>query len=123
MAMREGLDNLLTSVDHLGLDQDALGQLIGAANEGDLVAATAGYMPLPRAQFKLPTDTRPTLEGHPELAPLRRQEAEWLGPHGRLFLRYSGTEPVLRVLVEGEDARGVEQMTTAARAALKRILT
>ena len=35
--MAEGLDNLLT----FGLDEHALVELIGAANEGDLVAAQA----------------------------------------------------------------------------------
>jgi phosphoglucosamine mutase len=36
-----------------------------------------------------------------------------LGTTGRVLLRPSGTEPVLRVMVEGEDASVVEQHTQA----------
>ena len=39
--MAEGVDNLLTSVDQLGLDDHALGELVGAVHKGDLIAAQA----------------------------------------------------------------------------------
>jgi phosphoglucosamine mutase len=42
-----------------------------------------------------------------------------LGPHGRIFVRYSGTEPLLRVMVEGEDfhviSRVAEELAEALR--------
>jgi phosphoglucosamine mutase len=38
-----------------------------------------------------------------------RQAESALGARGRILVRYSGTEPVARVMVEGEDQSLVEQ--------------
>jgi phosphoglucosamine mutase len=52
----------------------------------------------------------------------RQAGLERLGPFGRVYLRYSGTEPVLRILVEGEPSTAVDavsaSVTSAARGAL-----
>jgi phosphoglucosamine mutase len=61
-----------------------------------------------------------------EQAPLFAEEVERaqsrLAGRGRLLVRYSGTEPLLRIMVEGEDAALVEQLAehlaARARAAL-----
>ena len=37
---------------------------------------------------------------------LRQIEAE-MGARGRVFVRYSGTEPLLRIMVEGPDQAGI----------------
>ena len=69
-----------------------------------------------RVRKRVPVEDVPTLAGA-----IRRAE-ERLAGHGRLLIRYSGTEPLLRVMVEGEDARLVEslagELADAARAAL-----
>ena len=55
-------------------------------------------------------------------AAIRKVESD-LGPHGRVLVRYSGTEPKLRILVEGptEDAvsSGLGHLGTAARSDLE----
>jgi phosphoglucosamine mutase len=54
------------------------------------------------------------------LAEMRTEAERELGPHGRVLIRPSGTEPVLRVMVEAADAqlgrRCAERMAAAAAA-------
>jgi len=87
--------------------------------KGSVSAAMGGFTPFPRRLTRVPVTDRRTLQG---IAPLQDAvgDAEAaLGPGGRVFLRYSGTEPVLRLLVEGADeavvARVSETLTRAAR--------
>lgn len=74
-----------------------------AAFEGhdSLAEAVAGFRPLARATGKVPVARRPALEQVDALRAAREAAEPRLGSHGRVFLRYSGTEPVLRILVEG----------------------
>ena len=79
-------------------------------------------MPLPRRLAKVRVGSRPALNEVAPLQALRREAEARLGPQGRVFLRYSGTEPVLRILVEGQPEDEVEwalaAITEAARGAL-----
>ena len=65
---------------------------------------------------------REPLEGSPALVRAVAEAKERLGDRGRVFLRYSGTEPLLRILVEGTDERAVtaiaKELEDAARTAL-----
>jgi len=51
----------------------------------------------------------------------REIEAE-LGDQGRVVLRYSGTEPLARVMVEGEDAHEIEVLANRLAGTVKREL-
>ncbi len=61
------------------------------------------------------------LNGQPEIAGAVAEVETELGDSGRVVLRASGTEPLIRVMVEGRDAaqvnRCVEQIAVAVRAA------
>jgi phosphoglucosamine mutase len=46
-----------------------------------------------------------------ELPSVQRQAqaiTQELGDHGRLLLRYSGTEPLARIMIEGQDEREIK---------------
>ena len=62
---------------------------------------------------------RTSIEGSPGLARAIAKAQASLDGRGRVFVRYSGTEPLLRILVEGTDPAAVasiaEELETAAR--------
>jgi phosphoglucosamine mutase len=75
----------------------------------DLDSRLADYHPWPRVQHNVPVTHRPPIESIPELAEVCRSVEAELGDDGRTLLRYSGTEPLLRVLVEGRDESSVQR--------------
>ncbi|MBT3224182.1 MAG: hypothetical protein HN348_34375, partial [Proteobacteria bacterium] len=74
-------------------------------------ASFDGFSPLPRQKAEVRVSLRPPLEEVAELVEYQRVHQPALGQGGRIFLRYSGTEPLLRVLVEGESESLVKQTT------------
>ncbi|AFS54239.1 phosphoglucosamine mutase [Leptospirillum ferriphilum] len=52
----------------------------------------------------------------------RKVEAELAGKHGRLLLRYSGTELALRIMLEGPDSDQIEAMSVDLLEAVRRDL-
>jgi len=79
--------------------------LIALLGAGAAIADTlSGFVPLPRALTKVAVSARPPLDEVPDIVQARASGLEALGEGGRVFLRYSGTENYMRVLVEGRDA-------------------
>jgi phosphoglucosamine mutase len=58
---------------------------------------------LPQVLIGGRVNTKPDLDGIEEVARVQRSIEERLGENGRLLVRYSGTEPLVRVMVEGPD--------------------
>jgi phosphoglucosamine mutase len=69
-----------------------------------LSQATTGYRPAPQVLQAVRVATRPPLDSVPGFKEILSASEERLGNQGRIVVRYSGTEPVVRVMVEGEDA-------------------
>ena len=65
----------------------------------------------PQRLINIPVRERPPLEELSEVSEAIQRVKEDLADEGRVVVRYSGTEPVARVMVEAIDA---ERMTQAA---------
>ena len=59
----------------------------------------------PQVLRNIPVRDKRPVEEIRGLARMIRQAEERLGNEGRILVRYSGTEPLLRVMVEGQDDR------------------
>ncbi|MFN2541170.1 MAG: phosphoglucosamine mutase [Chthoniobacterales bacterium] len=57
----------------------------------------------PQAQRNLIVKTKPPIEELREVVRLREEVERELAGHGRVLLRYSGTEPKIRLLIEGRE--------------------
>jgi len=75
----------------------------------DLAAWAADIRPCPQVLVNVQVRERPPLEKHPRIGPAIRDEERRLGGSGRLLVRYSGTEPKARIMVEGESLQVVEE--------------
>jgi phosphoglucosamine mutase len=62
----------------------------------------------PQAQRAVTVKTKPPLESVPAIAAAITAAEQALAPRGRVLVRYSGTEPKLRILLEGRDAAVLE---------------
>jgi len=83
---------------------------LAAAHSAPLSQLLGEVPSFPAANRKVRVGARPPLESLPVLqAAVVRCEQRLTPAGGRLLLRYSGTEPILRVLVEGPDESLVEE--------------
>ena len=62
------------------------------------------YEPMPQVLINVPIAEKPDLNDVPSVVDVVRRVEKELGDDGRVLLRYSGTEPLARVMVEGLDA-------------------
>lgn len=62
---------------------------------------------------------RRALEDLPAVAEAIRAAEQAFGPAGRVLVRFSGTEPVVRVMVEGPDAQAVEAFAARIAGAIE----
>jgi phosphoglucosamine mutase len=94
-------DGLATTLAVLGVMEESGREL------ADLAAELVTYPQMlvnVRVRERVPVDTVPALQ----LAIDRVARA--LDGRGRVLVRYSGTEPLLRIMIEGDDEGGVKQM-------------
>ncbi|MBP6699900.1 MAG: phosphoglucosamine mutase, partial [Halioglobus sp.] len=102
----------------------ALQVLVALKDSGkNLATFRAGMKKFPQRMINVTVAGKVDLGGHPAIgAAVARVEAR-LGQRGRVLLRPSGTEPKVRVMVEGEDAAEVDALCTELAAEVGRLVT
>ena len=80
-----------------------------AGMEPSLEATLDGIEPCPQILINVRVKQKPDLKRHPTLGPAVAEAETALRETGRIVLRYSGTEPVARVMVEDTDAKAARE--------------
>jgi phosphoglucosamine mutase len=66
--------------------------------------------PLPQVQYTVEVKEKKNLSEFPEIEKRIKEIEKSLASSGRILIRYSGTEPLLRIMVEGEDETKLHQI-------------
>ena len=94
-------DGLLTAVKVASL----------VAQRGSLDALVIGLKDYPQTILNVKVKSKPPLDSVPQVVKALAEALNELGENGRIVLRYSGTEPLARVMVEAEHASDVERFS------------
>ena len=79
------------------------------AGDESLEQIIEGITPCPQVLLNVRVREKPDLREHEKIGPAVERVEEALRGTGRVVLRYSGTEPLARVMVEGESAAAVRE--------------
>jgi phosphoglucosamine mutase len=101
-------------LDHATTGDGLLTAVMMAASvksSGASLSAWRGSIrPCPQILLNIRVVDRPELESHPVIGPAIEAARRRLGADGRVLLRYSGTEPLARVMVEAVDGSLTEKL-------------
>jgi phosphoglucosamine mutase len=96
--------------------------LAGIAARGGPLSRLATLEKLPQVLRNVRVARRVALEENRGVSRAIARAEGALDHHGRVFLRYSGTEPLLRILVEGSRREDVVAIADALEAAVRKEL-
>jgi phosphoglucosamine mutase len=105
-------DGLLTAVKMAAL----------VSMKGSLESLVAGLKDYPQVIVNVKVKSKPPLQSLPEVAEALATAESTLGDNGRVVLRYSGTEPLVRVMVEAEHVSDVERFSRSIGEAVRRAI-
>jgi len=77
---------------------------------------------LPQTLLNVRVKKRTDLATLPEVAKAIKDAEQQLGDEGRVLIRYSGTEPLLRIMLEGVDQSQIEAMAAQIAAAVEKLI-
>jgi phosphoglucosamine mutase len=102
-------DGLLTAVKIASL----------VSMRGRLESLIDGFKDYPQVILNVKVGSKPPLDSLPEVSRALAEAQSTLGDSGRVVLRYSGTEPLARVMVEAEHDADVQRFSQSLAAALR----
>lgn len=105
-------DGLLTAVKVASL----------VSTHGSLESLVEGLKQYPQVIVNVKVKNKPPLETLPEVSRALAEAETTLGENGRVVLRYSGTEPLARVMVEAEHEKDVQRFSQSIATALRKAI-
>ncbi len=84
-----------------------------AASEGVPLSSLSGLERMPQVLLNVQVARKPPFDRVPAVVSQLADTEARLGHRGRVLLRYSGTEPLARVMIEGEDADEISALATS----------
>ncbi len=109
-------DGLLTALQIAFLTAREARRSGSASPLSDLLEDFERY---PQVLLNVRVREKPDLEELPAVAAVAREVEERLGADGRLVLRYSGTEPLARVMIEGPEQELIEELAGRIASAIE----
>ncbi len=99
----------------------ALRLLAVAAEAGQSLGVMSGILKkFPQVLLNVPVTAKPPLEEMVDVRDSIQRAESSLGARGRVLVRYSGTEPIARVMIEGENARAIRDLAEGIAAAIRK---
>jgi phosphoglucosamine mutase len=86
--------------------------LLVARGGAPLSRLAAGFETFPQTLVNVKVSRKEPLEAIPGLDDAVARVRARLGDEGRVFVRYSGTEPLARVMIEGRDQATIDSMAS-----------
>lgn len=77
------------------------------------------FVKFPQVAINMKVREKPALETMPDVLAAVKDAEQTLGNSGRVLLRYSGTEPKIRLLIEGQDAKQIRKLADGIAAKIK----
>jgi phosphoglucosamine mutase len=88
----------------------------------DLHELTEGFQAFPQILMNVPVKVKQPFAEFPAIQELAREVETSLGSEGRLLLRYSGTESLARIMIEGRSQDEIEGHARALASLIQRTL-
>ena len=93
-------DGILTSIKMLE---------VMATKDTSLSHMVAEFEEYPQILKNVSVSKKPDLQEYPEIVSAIEEVEKLLADSGRMNVRYSGTEPLARIMIEGPDLQQIEQ--------------